>query len=177
MISVSFTHYTLISYRWPLVDHSGSCSATRRTPRRLTPPVPRPSASPPNDHFIRLIHPEGNPGADFKSISHRCNLFEVTFVREMTKETSVLPLGCLQGGIFDQHICHSCLAAALRQGGSDNARPCLPHLHRPHCLLRPVLPNPDSPLDPSLSLRRNLLAPFSADLSTEGRAVGLCWAN
>ena len=32
------------------------------------------------------------------SISHRCYLFEVAFVWELTKETIVLPLGCLQGG-------------------------------------------------------------------------------
>ena len=44
------------------------------------------------------IHPGGNPGANLKSISHRCYLFEVAFVWELTKETIVLPLGCLQGG-------------------------------------------------------------------------------
>ena len=44
------------------------------------------------------IHPGGNPGANLKSISHRCCLFEVAFVWELTKETIVLPLGCLQGG-------------------------------------------------------------------------------
>ena len=42
--------------------------------------------------------PGGNPGANLKSISHRCYLFEVAFVWELTKETVVLPLGCLQGG-------------------------------------------------------------------------------
>jgi len=44
------------------------------------------------------IHPEGNPWANLKSISHRCYLFEVAFEWELTKETIVLPLGCLQGG-------------------------------------------------------------------------------
>ena len=44
-------------------------------------------------------HPGGNPGANLKSISHRCYLFEVAFVWELTKETIVLPLGCLQGGV------------------------------------------------------------------------------
>ena len=34
------------------------------------------------------------------SISHRCHLFEVAFVWELTKETMHLPLGCLQGGCF-----------------------------------------------------------------------------
>ena len=43
-------------------------------------------------------HPGGNPEANLKSISHRCHLFEVTFVWELTKETIVLPLGWLQGG-------------------------------------------------------------------------------
>ena len=36
--------------------------------------------------------------ANIKSISHRCYLFEVAFVCELTKETIHLPLGCLQGG-------------------------------------------------------------------------------
>ena len=53
-------------------------------------------------------HPGGNPGADLKSISNRCCLFEVAFVWELTKENIVLPLGCLQGGgvaqlRFSQH--------------------------------------------------------------------------
>ena len=33
-----------------------------------------------------------------KSISHRCHLFDVAFVWELTKETIHLPLGCFQGG-------------------------------------------------------------------------------
>ena len=45
-----------------------------------------------------LYHPGGNPGANLKSISHRCYLFEVAFAWELTKETIHLPLGCLQGG-------------------------------------------------------------------------------
>ena len=36
--------------------------------------------------------------ANLKSISHRCHLFEVAFVWELTQETIDLPLGCLQGG-------------------------------------------------------------------------------
>jgi len=43
-------------------------------------------------------HSGGNPGANLKSISQGCYLFEVAFVWELTKETIVLPLGCLQGG-------------------------------------------------------------------------------
>jgi len=44
------------------------------------------------------LHPGGNPGANRKSISHRCYLFEVAFVCELTYEIIDLPLGCLQGG-------------------------------------------------------------------------------
>ena len=43
-------------------------------------------------------HPGGNPGANLKSISHICHPILVAFVWELTKETSHLPLGCLQGG-------------------------------------------------------------------------------
>ena len=42
-------------------------------------------------------HPGGNPGANLKSIFHRCYLFEVAFIWELTKDTIVLPMGCLQG--------------------------------------------------------------------------------
>jgi len=44
------------------------------------------------------IHPGGNPGANLKSISHRCHLREVAFVWKLTKETIYLPRGCLRGG-------------------------------------------------------------------------------
>ena len=49
---------------------------------------------------IRLqgVHPGGNSGAKLKSIPHRCYLFEVAFVMQLTKENIVLPLCCLQGG-------------------------------------------------------------------------------
>jgi len=46
---------------------------------------------------LRLL--DGNPGANLKSISHKCYLLEVAFVWELTKETIDLPLGCLQGGV------------------------------------------------------------------------------
>ena len=45
------------------------------------------------------IHPGANPGANLKSISHRCHPILVAFVWELTKETIHLPLGCLQGGL------------------------------------------------------------------------------
>ena len=43
-------------------------------------------------------HPGVELRGNIKSISHRCHLFEVAFVWELTKETIRLPLGCLQGG-------------------------------------------------------------------------------
>ena len=46
----------------------------------------------------------GNPGANLKSVYHRCNLFEVAFVWELTKETIVLPLGCLKGGAWSTRL-------------------------------------------------------------------------
>ena len=44
------------------------------------------------------LHPGGNPGANLKSITHRCYLILVAFVWELTKETIYLPLGYLKGG-------------------------------------------------------------------------------
>ena len=55
-----------------------------------------------NHPFAPGLPPGRNPGvelgANLQSISHRCNLFKVAFVWELTKETIRLPLGCLQGG-------------------------------------------------------------------------------
>ena len=45
-----------------------------------------------------LSHPGVELWANLKSSSHRCHLFEVAFVWELTKETIRLPLGCIQGG-------------------------------------------------------------------------------
>ena len=56
-----------------------------------------------------LDHPGGNPGANLKSISHRCHPILVACVWELTKNTINLPLGCLQGG-------ERCLAL-LQPGG------------------------------------------------------------
>jgi len=47
-------------------------------------------------------NPGGNPGANLKSISHRCRPILVAFVWELTKETIYLHLGCLQGGLAPQ---------------------------------------------------------------------------
>ena len=49
-------------------------------------------------------HPGGNPGANLRSISHRCCLREVAFEWELTKETIYSPLGCLQGGNEVKHF-------------------------------------------------------------------------
>ena len=40
-----------------------------------------------------LNHPGGNPGANLKSISHRCYPFRVAFTWELTKDTIAMPLG------------------------------------------------------------------------------------
>jgi hypothetical protein len=52
------------------------------------------------EHRGATHHPEGNPGTNLQSISYRCYLSEVASVWELTKENIVLPLGCLQGGVF-----------------------------------------------------------------------------
>jgi len=54
----------------------------------------------PHGCWLACLHPGGNPGENLESISHRCYLFEVAFVWELTKQTIVLPLGCLQGGVW-----------------------------------------------------------------------------
>ena len=43
-------------------------------------------------------YPGGKPGAILESISHRRPPILAAFVRELTKESTDLPLGCLQGG-------------------------------------------------------------------------------
>ena len=44
-------------------------------------------------------HPGGNPGANIKSISHRCHLFEVAFDWELTKKLSFCPWVASRAGI------------------------------------------------------------------------------
>ena len=57
-------------------------------------------------------HPGVELRANLKSISHRCYLFEVAFVCELTKETIYLPLGCLQGGYgYNTGIVPYCIPA------------------------------------------------------------------
>ena len=38
--------------------------------------------------------------ANLVSISHRCHIFEVASVQELTKEAIKLAVGCLQGGVL-----------------------------------------------------------------------------
>jgi len=63
-------------------------------------------------------HPGVELRANLKSISHRCHLFEVAFVWELTKETIQLPLGCIQGGSHGTAIPESvaALIGALEPG-------------------------------------------------------------
>ena len=49
-------------------------------------------------------HPGVELRAELKSISHRCHLFEMAFVSELTGETIHLPLGCLQGGYRTESV-------------------------------------------------------------------------
>ena len=58
----------------------------------------KPPARPADFGPLKVTHPGGNPGANFKSISHRCHPMLLAFVWELTKDTINLPLGCLQDG-------------------------------------------------------------------------------
>jgi hypothetical protein len=49
-------------------------------------------------HYALHHHPVVVLGANLKPIFHRCHLFKVSRVLELTNETIDLPLGCLQGG-------------------------------------------------------------------------------
>ena len=49
-----------------------------------------------------LVLPGCDPGANLKSIPHRCHPILVAFVWELNKETIDLPLGCLQGGAINK---------------------------------------------------------------------------
>ena len=52
--------------------------------------------------------PGGNPGANLKSISHRCHPIMVAFVWKLTQETINFPLGCLQ--MFGANRAHATAA-------------------------------------------------------------------
>ena len=65
-------------------------------------------------------HPGVKLRANLKSISHRCHLFEVAFVWELTTETNNLLLGCLQRGV---HSVTNPLAPMPKGGGVRRAHP------------------------------------------------------
>ena len=99
---------------------SGRCSRPLSTRSRS----PSTSRHPP--------HPGVELRANLKSISHRCHLFEVAFVWELTTETIHLPLGCLQGGLppspLEKRARHGTArmtlrAARSRAGGGVAAAP------------------------------------------------------
>ena len=48
---------------------------------------------------LSRLHPGGNPGENFKSISHRYHPILVAFVWDLIEEAIDSPLVCLQGGI------------------------------------------------------------------------------
>ena len=90
-------------------------------------------------NLLATRHPGGNSGANLKSISHRCYLWEVAFERDLTKETTHLLLGCLQGGLGRTSEGGAEPLAASHQlerpGGNPGANPkSLPH----RCYLREV---------------------------------------
>ena len=69
-------------------------------------------------------HPGGNPGANLKSISHRCHPILVAFVWELTKETIYLPLGCHQGGAAEQwKLQHGARCVCPAGNATDNWGP------------------------------------------------------
>jgi len=80
----------------------GGAGTLRRVPLRDREPPRRPCAIAGKSHASIFFRGTNHPGvelrANLKSISHRCHLFEVAFVWELTKESIHLPLGCLQGG-------------------------------------------------------------------------------
>jgi len=62
---------------------------TKLTELRCPPLAPRA----PTPHTLDPVdcHPGGNPGANLKSISHRCHPILVAFACELTKETNICP--------------------------------------------------------------------------------------
>ena len=102
-------------------------------------------------------HPGGDPGANFKTISKRCYFFEVAFVWELTKETIVLPLGCLQRGL---HLTSNTLHLATHNQipATSILHPTPYTLHPAPCTLHPapctLHPAPCTLHPPTWSLKR-----------------------
>jgi len=114
----------IVCSRFARVESWASCPhLPSASPSRSLPPDYPPSLSVPlclahrhRCNILKRSHPRDNPGANLKSISHRCYLFVVAFVWELSKETIVLPMGCLQGG---RHRCN--IRAVLNEGQSQDA--------------------------------------------------------
>ena len=93
------------------------------------PPEPSPACRLTSVSRDALSHPGVELRENLKSISHRCHLFEVAFVWELTKETINLPLGCLHGGqrLFSMHVMHPPLPRdsppRLPAGADNNQNP------------------------------------------------------
>jgi len=93
------TFNTLRSWRHQSVFHPGT--RDRHFIAEQPAPVPH-LARPEGRGAPYLTHPGVELRANLKSISHRCYLFEVAFVWELTEETIHLPMGCFQGGLRRQ---------------------------------------------------------------------------
>jgi len=89
-------HHRELLPRWGGAGGGGAVGAQPLVPSLITRLVAGPLALP--QSIWSHNHPGGNPWANLKSISHRCHPILLAFVWELTKETTVLPLGCLQGG-------------------------------------------------------------------------------
>jgi len=76
-----------------------------------------------------VLHPGGNPGANLKSISHRCHLILVAFVWELTIETIYLPMVCIQSGLAAQSSGVKWLPATCARGACLRACTTLEATH------------------------------------------------
>jgi len=74
----------------------------------------RPEQAVPPPQGKTPTHPGGDPGANLKSISHRCYLEEVACVLELTKETIDSSLGCLQASPHPSFSSSASSAAPIR---------------------------------------------------------------
>jgi hypothetical protein len=80
---------------WSRVEGTGFDQLVKTGDPRVEEPVVR---------EVPVHHPGVELRANLKSIPHRCHLFGVAFVWELTKETIHLPLGCLQGGLYPARV-------------------------------------------------------------------------
>ena len=91
---------------------------------------------PPSTSSARLaLHLGDNPGTNFKSISHRFHLREFAFEWELTKETIVLPLGCIQGlplpprdWLYHSYLTQSAFKVVLQKSTPTRIRQLILHI-------------------------------------------------